>query len=532
MAVSDIILKDNLVLKGLVAEADLANAQAEATKQQLSLGQILLTRGLVTQEELDSLTEKTPSPTQVADNSAAQSVEKTIRTILEYGVRSGATDIHIEPRGKFSQVRYRIDGMLVSNMKLSGAIHTGIVSYLKQLAQIFHPEDRLPQSGQFKGNFGKIIVEFRVSTLPTTMGEKVVVRIIEQLPTSIELGDLGMHEADIKMIRDILKIGRGVVITTGAILSDSTSVLYALLHEFDTNANNIMTIENPVLQNIAGINQTEIDLAHRINFPTAISGALKQDPTTLMISDLNNVTSAELVFDAALNGRLMMGGLNAQNSIFAIIRLNDMQIAPFLIASVLRLIIATRRVRRLCSVCRRSYIPTSEELQTIKQHLGDWQPRPGQSSTAPIDHNRAQSVHGKKVIPAPSRAELARHTILDRIATDPNIIYRGIAQTKPNQALAEETISPPPKSEEANQNATFYQAVGCQSCNNTGYLGQLNLFEILPVNDELASAIAAGKTESELRQVAMKSGFVPLAQDGLEKAGQGLTTIAEVLRVL
>ncbi len=527
MAVSDIKVKEYILSHELMAEADLASAQAEAAKSGQPLGKILVGKGLISPQKL----QEAESDSKSDDNNA--SVEKSVHNILEYGVRAGASDIHIEPRGEYTVVRYRIDGILVNNMKLANSLHDRVVDYLKELAGVLSHENRVPATGEFDADFGGIPIVFRLNTLPTTMGEKATIRIIEQASTNYSLQDFGMSDSSTKMVMDVLRSTRGVVIATSSILSDSTLLLYGLLQQFDTETNNILSIENPVMQNLPGINQTEVDVVHGLNFPTAISAALKQDPTTLMVTDMNNGASAELMFDAALNGRLILGGLHAENSTLAIIRLNDMGVQPFLIASALRLVIATRRVRKLCPVCRKPYTPSGDELRQIREHLGEWEPNQNLPAMSNFGDSHAGNVHTKKIIPAPSRDELAKENILQRIAEDPNIVYRGIKDTatKPTTANAE---SPAQKNDQAqdNQNPTFFQAVGCEKCNGTGYQGQLNLFEILLITDELASAIGAGKTERELHKIATKDGFVPLARDGLDKAAKGLTSISEVLRVL
>jgi len=502
-----------------------------------------------------SPTPPTGSPQPLQQIPADASIDKTAANILEYGVRTHASDIHIEPRDDATLIRYRIDGLLTNHMQLPANLHEPLIDYIKTLAAIKDGAPDVPQTAQFEAHFGKTPIVFRLNTLPTTLGQKATIRIIEQSDQAPDLESLGFSPAATKTMLDVLHSSRGVIIATSSILADSTMVLYALLQQFDTETNNIITIENPVLKDLTGVNQTEVDELHGLNFPTVISSALKQDPTTLMVSDMNNPTSAELMFDAALNGSLIMGGLQAQSSTLAIIRLNDMRIQPFLIASALRLIVATRRVRRLCPTCRQVYTPNADELQRITAEIGESAtPTTDQShataNSAADDSARAAFLH-KKIIPAPSLEELAKKSILDRIASDPNIISRGINDQKitasqdngaaadsaansadPTGLLTPPAASQPPTSEPTDHGATYYRAVGCDKCNGTGYLGQLNLFEILFVTEELARAIGAGKTETELRQIAIRDGFVPLARDGLDKASRGLTTISEILRVL
>lgn len=211
-----------------------------------------------------------------------------------------------------------------------------------------------------------------------------------------------------------------------------------------------------------------------------------------------------------------------------------MSVAPFLVASVLRLVIATRRVRKLCPTCRQSYVPPSEQLQELKKQAGDFanQQTNANNSFPSSNTHHAAEIHLKKVIPAPSAEELAQQSILERIASDPNIIYRGITPPKVELAEANTSDPNPPPQVSSPQNSGFFRAVGCSKCNGTGYIGQLHLAEVLLVNEAVSTSIAQAQSEEQIRSLALQSGLIPLARDGLNKAGRGLTTISEILRVL
>ncbi len=491
----------------------------------------------------------TPAPAPassppVAPAPAAQgtgSIENSVQTILEYGVRSRATDIHIEPRGAATQVRYRIDGVLGSTMSIPGNMHNEAMMYLKQLSGVNSSESRVAQSGQFEANFGTSPIIFRLTSVPTISGEKVTLQVVDEAVTLPTLEQLGLDAGSLGKISAALNQNRGVVLVTSPVAADCQPVLYNLLRAFDPNSNNIASVENPVSQKMPSVNQTQLDTAHGLNYPTAISTVLNQDPNVLLVGELADRVSAELVFDAALAGKTVLSGMHAKSSVLAIIRMNDMGVAPFLVAAGLKLVIATRRVRRLCVTCRQSYIPSGGELAKIETIVGDIDAADTGSAYQPSSNdNHAEQIHMKKVIPAPSMDELARKSILDRISQDPNLIYRGLEEGNAPEPQVGQTTAPgtqPTPAAHSDQpttvgGATFYKAVGCPKCNGTGYLGQINLFEVLPVKEGLANAIAAAKPESDLDDQVRKSNLRPLARDGFDKASQGLTSLGELLRVL
>lgn len=524
MAASDTSVKNYVLEHKLVSENNLGSAQSEADRLHQPLLEVLLSRHLVTADQLKSIS------TATASQADTPSIERSVNIILEYAVRSRATAIHIEPRGAVSQIRYRIDDVLQDNMSLPANLHAAAVVYIKHRAGLNTEQTRIPQTAQFIEHFDGNPVTFDVATMPTLTGETVVIRVIDEQQTRTDLTDLGMDDEMKKKVDSFLARSQGLGLVTSPHAADTTLVLYSLLRHFDTSAFNIATIENPVVQNLPGINQTTTDPIHGLNFATLVSATLRQDVNILMVSELIDKITAELVADGALSGKLMLAGLHASDSIAAMVRVNDMGVEPFLIASTVRLIIATRRVRKLCQVCRRRYIPNGEELTRIRDHLGEM-PKPARK-VFDSNHNDSSASHvHKKVIAAPTRLELARKSILDLIAHDPNLIYRSLADAEARQQPAE-AAPPPPPANPANADISFYQAVGCAKCGGTGYLGQINIFEVLSVNDTLVAAIAAGQTARELRELALQNGFVPLAKDGLNKAARGITTIAEILRVL
>lgn len=480
-------------------------------------------------------------PPKAAAAAGTGSIENSVQTILEYGVRSRATDIHIEPRGAATQVRFRIDGVLGSTMSIPGNMHNEAMMYLKQLAGVNSSESRVAQTGQFEANFGTAPIIFRLTSVPTISGEKITLQIVDEAASLPTLEQLGLDNGSLGKISEVLAQNRGVVLVTSPVAADCQPVLYNLLRAFDPTSANIATVENPVSQKMPSVNQTQLDTAHGLNFPTAISTVLNQDPNVLLVSELTDRVSAELIYDAALGGKTILAGVHAKSSVLAIIRMNDMGVAPFLVAAGLKLVIATRRVRRLCTTCRQSYVPNGDELAKIQAIVGDIESGGTGSAYQPSsDGNHAEQIHLKKVIPAPSMDELARNSILDRISQDPNLIYRGLEEGKAPEPQVGQTTAPGTQpSAPAHSDtpatvggATFYRAVGCPKCNGTGYLGQINLFEVLPVKEGLANAIAAAKPESDLDDQARKNGMRPLARDGFDKASQGLTSLGELLRVL
>lgn len=295
-------------------------------------------------------------------------VSKTVSVILRHAIEGEASDIHIEPMEKNTRVRYRVDGMLHNSLLLPINLHQAIVARIKVLSNLKIDETRLPQDGRFKIKFENRYVEFRVSTLPLLNKEKVVMRILDSSQSKITLESLGFSDRNLEIILDELKKPHGMLMVTGPTGSGKSTTLYAMLSIINKEQVNIVTLEDPVEYGIAGIAQAQIRPEVGLTFASGLRSILRQDPDVIMVGEVRDRETAELVVHAALTGHQVLSTLHTNDSIGAIPRLMDMKVESFLIASSLNVVIAQRLVRRLCEHCKQEvHVPIQEEEQILKE---------------------------------------------------------------------------------------------------------------------------------------------------------------------
>lgn len=519
-------------------------------------------------------------------------IAKTVNIILEYAVKSGASDVHIEPREAIVQIRYRIDGILRESMTLPRQILPAVVSRIKILANLKIDEHRVPQDGRFKATIGSKTVAVRVATLPVMEGEKVVMRILNESTKAATLEELGFSGQALASIKDGMKQPDGMILVTGPTGAGKSTTLYSILTIMNTPSVNISTVEDPVEYRIPGVNQTQVNTQAGMTFANGLRALLRQDPNVIMVGEIRDTETANLAVQAALTGHTVLSTLHTNNAATTLPRLLDMDVEPFLIATTVNTVIAQRLVRKLCLKCKTPYTPSGSLLDEIEStfDLSRTLSRLNTSSTpAPAPQptptpippkptapkpiaNSAPPAHkdpSRKVIPVPENLDLERRSILDRIAQDPNIIDRpsGDGDDSSIGLPADETTLSPapqpqpsgetkiqqiaPKSEEKpaqepdsfdemppaatpNKSAdtlVLYRAVGCKQCSNSGFAGRMGIYEVLDVSTEIGSLITAKATANEIQKTAIAKGMTTMQEDGLMKALQGLTTIEEVLRV-
>ena len=303
-------------------------------------------------------------------------IAKIVTTILEFAVKSRASDIHIEPHEEKTQVRYRIDGILHEKLSLPKSIHEAVVSRIKILSQMKIDEKRIPQDGRFNFKIANEEVDLRVSTLPTVQGEKVVMRLLKKTGGIPTLSDLGLRGPQLKDLGEAINKPYGIILVTGPTGSGKTTTLYSVLSRLNKPSVNIVTLEDPVEYQIPGINQVQINPPAGLTFAKGLRAFLRQDPNIILVGEIRDRETTQLAIQAALTGHLVFSTLHTNDSATAIPRLIDLGGEPFLIASVLNAVVAQRIVRRICPNCKVTYEPPSQIQENVKEVLGPLLPRP------------------------------------------------------------------------------------------------------------------------------------------------------------
>lgn len=432
---------------------------------------------------------------EIDENDLAEDspVAQTVNIIIEYGVKSGASDIHIEPREDFVVVRYRIDGLLREANKLPRKLLGSLVSRIKILSNLKIDEHRAPQDGRFKIEVGGQIYALRVSTLPILDGEKVVMRILNESSKPADFTELGFWGSALGSLQQAIVQPHGMVLVTGPTGSGKSTTLFSVLSSLNTPNVNISTVEDPVEYHVVGANQVQVNPIAGMTFTNGLRALLRQDPNIIMVGEIRDGETADLAVQAALTGHLVFSTLHTNNAATCLPRLLDMGVEPFLIASTVRVVLAQRLVRRLCTNCREPYTPDSSVLKQMEKTFG------------------LQSVGGLKRI----------HELEEQALKD------GIGKSSDGKGDANELGST------ASSITKLWKAhdEGCDSCNHTGYKGRVGIYEVLDNSPGIQKMIVTNATSENIELTAIEEGMITMQLDGLVKALRGQTTIEEVLRV-
>lgn len=307
-------------------------------------------------------------------------IAKIVSTILDYAVRSRASDVHLEPQEGRVRVRYRIDGILYEKLALPKNIHEAVVSRIKVLSGMKIDEKRIPQDGRFNFKAGDQEVDLRISTSPTTKGEKVVMRLLRKSGGVPSLPDLGLRGPGLRNLEVSILRPYGVIIVCGPTGSGKTTTLYAVLSKLNTTKVNIMTLEDPVEYEIAGINQVQIHPQAGLTFANGLRSFLRQDPNIILVGEIRDQETTGLAIQAALTGHLVFSTLHTNNASGALPRLLDLGGESFLLSSCINAVVGQRICRRVCQSCREGYEPPSEVAQDIKDILGNLLPAKAKES--------------------------------------------------------------------------------------------------------------------------------------------------------
>ena len=311
--------------------------------------------------------------TLVAKNKKVSSeapVAKMVSTILEFAVKSRASDIHIEPQEDNVRIRYRIDGILQEKYLLPRNVHDAVVSRIKILSNMKIDEKRIPQDGRFFFSADDNDVDLRVSTVPTTYGEKVVMRLLKKAQKVPSLPDLGLRGLALKNLMESIERPHGIIIVCGPTGSGKTTTLYSVLDRVSSSKVNVMTIEDPVEYQIKGISQVQVNSQAGLTFANALRAFLRQDPNIMMVGEVRDAETADLAINAALTGHLVFSTLHTNNASGVPPRMIDMGVEPFLLVSSLNCVVGQRVLRRVCKECFKD-IPIPPDIEAdMKKVLG------------------------------------------------------------------------------------------------------------------------------------------------------------------
>lgn len=303
---------------------------------------------------LDSLADDIPAAADLLDSQDDAPIIRLINGLIAEAVRQGASDIHLEPYESTLIVRLRVDGVLREVLTLPPRTAPLIVSRIKVMARLDIAERRVPQDGRIPLALGGKSLDVRVSTLPSRAGERVALRILDKEQAGFRLEELGMAPAVLQAFRTALKEPNGIVLVTGPTGSGKTTSLYAGLGILNDSSRNILTIEDPVEYAVEGVGQTQVNTKVGMTFAAGLRAILRQDPDVVMVGEIRDVETAQIAVQASLTGHLVLSTVHTNDALGAIVRLRDMGVEPFLLASTLRLIMAQRLVRRLCPDCKRA----------------------------------------------------------------------------------------------------------------------------------------------------------------------------------
>ena len=403
-------------------------------------------------------------------------ISRALSTILEYAVKSHASDVHIEPLEKSLKIRCRVDGVLREIMQLPKSIEPALVSRIKILSNLKIDEHRIPQDGQFAVNVAGKEVDLRIAVSPVVWGEQVVIRLLDKSGSSFNLEDMGYAGRALRTIRKGIKRPNGMILTSGPTGSGKSTSLYALIKEIKDDTVNIVTLEDPVEYKMDGVNQIQVNAEVGLTFASGLRSILRQDPDIVMVGEIRDNETANLAIQAALTGHLVFSTLHTNSAAGVLPRLLDMGIEPFLIASTVNTIIGQRLVRR---VARRRDIYQSSPLETqaIREAVGGLLPQTREQVA-----QYAQDL-GYESLPLATQASFAL-------------------------AKGKDTPQTP-----------------------RGYAGRAGLYEVMDITEEIQNLIVKRATSAEIQRMAIQQGMITMRQDGYLKALNGITTIEEVNRV-
>ncbi len=419
-----------------------------------------------------------------------------IKTIISGALRNRASDIHLEPTVDGLRVRYRIDGILRNITTLPADIGRRVVVAMKVMCEMDIAESRCPQDGRVSQEYiddedSNVGLDLRVSTLPCVGGEKVVIRLLTAKNPFSSLKDLGFSEQSLSLYKSWLRQPQGMIIFTGPTGSGKTSTLYTSLLSVATENVNVVTVEDPVEYVLPGITQTQVNERAGMTFASGLRAILRQDPDIIMLGEIRDRETADTAVRSALTGHLVLTTLHTNDAIGAIPRLKDIGPDPALLSDALLGIVAQRLVRRICPHCGEVYTPTQADLKVLGLEQEEVSP--------------AMSLAVGNGISAFAAAHSNGHSVQTMVP---------VAPTAKNKLRGEWRLGR-----------------GCSNCFHSGYSGREAIVELLDVDDTVRELIYEG-TMTQLQRYLKQNGFVSFRTAAIEKVTQGITTVAELQRVL
>ena len=301
--------------------------------------------------DLSRMMQELPAVEDLLESAGDAPIIRMLNALLTQAARDGASDIHIEPYERHSVVRFRVDGALREVVQPNRALHAALISRLKIMAELDIAEKRLPQDGRISLRIGTRAVDVRVSTLPSAYGERAVLRLLDKSESKLTLEAVGMQGETLKRFLHLIEQPHGIILVTGPTGSGKTTTLYSALGKLDAASSNIMTVEDPIEYELAGIGQTQVNAKIDLDFAKALRAILRQDPDVIMIGEIRDFETAQIAIQASLTGHLVLATLHTNDAASAVTRLIDMGIEPFLLSSSLLGVLGQRLVRKLCKAC-------------------------------------------------------------------------------------------------------------------------------------------------------------------------------------
>ncbi|RJQ50354.1 MAG: type II secretion system protein GspE [Nitrospiraceae bacterium] len=323
-------------------------------------------------EDLSMVATEFESPKDLLELTEEAPIIRLLNALLMEAVKEKASDIHVEPYEKGLDVRFRVDGILRKVLSPPKIIQDALISRIKILASLDIAEKRLPQDGRIRLLIGGKDIDIRVSTIPTALGERAVLRLLDRLAGVLSLEMIGLSDRILTSFRNALSRPNGIILVTGPTGSGKTTTLYASLLKLNTEDRNIITVEDPVEYQLSGIGQMQVNPKIGLTFAAGLRSILRQDPDIMMVGEIRDMETAEIAVHASLTGHLVLSTLHTNDAPSALTRLIDMGIEPFLVASSLVCVLAQRLVRVICPHCKESYMPTKQEtdfLETVPSVL-------------------------------------------------------------------------------------------------------------------------------------------------------------------
>jgi general secretion pathway protein E len=318
-------------------------------------------------EEMDlfHLMQELPKPEDLLEKQDDAPIIRLLNALLSEAIKEGASDVHIETFESRVMVRFRVDGVLREVLEPQRILAPLIVSRIKVMAKLDIAEKRLPQDGRITLRIGGHAVDVRVSTMPTSHGERVVLRLLDKQSARLDLAELGMDAGVLNLMQKIIAIPHGIMLVTGPTGSGKTTTLYAALTTLNNQTRNILTVEDPIEYDLPGIGQTQVNHKVNMTFAKGLRAMLRQDPDVVMVGEIRDIDTAQIAIQASLTGHLVLSTLHTNSAIGAITRLDDMGIEPFLLASSLIGVLAQRLVRLLCKHCKKSLPASAGECEIL-----------------------------------------------------------------------------------------------------------------------------------------------------------------------